>query len=118
MDLDSAVFYSDDLDRITTFYVDVIGLDVLYRDKDQYVAFEFPSGARLGINRPTNELRPRDKPGHQTIFLKVDDVKSRSEDFIAQGFELFEPYVEEDWGEFFAILDPDDNKIGFINSKH
>ncbi len=118
MNLDSAILYSDDLERITNFYVNEIGLEVEYRDKDQFVSFKFPNGARLGINKPENALRDRDLPGHQTVFIRVDDVKQRSEEMIAKGYELFEPYADEDWGEFFAILDPDGNKIGFIKSRH
>lgn len=118
MDLDSAVLYSDDIERIVKFYVNEIGLKLEYRDGDHYVAFKFPNGARLGVNKPTQELRSRDLPGHQTVYIRVDNVKDKYIELESKSYDFFEPYVDEDWGEFFAILDPDGNKIGFIKSKY
>lgn len=113
MKLDSAVLYTNDIDRITKFYTEVIGLKVEYK-QDVYVSFRFPNGARLGINKSQFE---RDKPGHQTLFLEVDNIEKHYNKFKKKGFKFFEDFEEYDWGKFFAFLDPDGNKVGFIQRK-
>lgn len=112
IDLDSAILYSDNIKRITKFYQDVIGLQLEYSFGDHYVSFLFPNGARLGINKSVFE---RERPGSQTFFITVDDIKSEYDRFKKLNYDFFEDYEEYDWGIYFAILDPDGNKIGFIN---
>lgn len=111
MDFDSAIFYTNDIKRIRDFYENVVGLKFDYQDGDHFVSFIFPNGAKLGINKSVLE---REKPGVQTIFIRTDDVKKEYEKYKKLGFEFYEPYKEYHWGTYFAILDPDGNKIGFI----
>jgi predicted enzyme related to lactoylglutathione lyase len=111
MDLDSAILYTSDITRIRDFYENVVGLKVEYQDGEHYVSFIFPNGAKLGINK---SALPREKPGVQTFFLRVTDIEKQYEKYKALNFDFYEPYKEYDWGIYFAILDPDGNKIGFI----
>ncbi|MBI3952813.1 MAG: VOC family protein [Candidatus Doudnabacteria bacterium] len=111
MDLDSAILYTKDINKIREFYEKTVGLKVEYQDGDHYVSFIFPNGAKLGINK---SVLPREVPGGQTFFLRVDDIKDQYEKYQKLGFDFYEPYKEYDWGTYFAVLDPDGNKIGFI----
>lgn len=112
MDLDSAVLYTNDIGKIRKFYEDTIGLTCEYQDGDTYISFIFPNGARLGINKSV--LLPREKPGGQTFFIRTSEINKQYKKFRSLGYEFYEPFVKHDWGTYFAILDPDGNKIGFI----
>jgi len=111
MDLDSAILYTHDIGRIRRFYEKVVGLKVEYQDGNHYVSFIFPNGAKLGINK---SVLPREIPGVQTFFIRVTNIKDQYEKYKNLGFDFYEPYKEYDWGTYFAILDPDKNKMGFI----
>lgn len=113
MNLDSAILYTNDIAKIRDFYEHVVGLTVQYQDGDHFVSFIFPNGAKLGINKSV--LLPREKPGGQTVFIRTNDIRSQKEKYEKLGYDFYEPYVEESWGKYFAILDPDGNKIGFID---
>ena len=112
INLDSAVLYTRDIKTITKFYQDIIGLKLEYTDGDHYVSFIFPNGCRLGINK--SEFN-REQPGSQTFFITVDNIEAEYQRFKDLGYEFFEDYEEYDWGKYFAILDPDGNKVGFID---
>ncbi len=111
MDLDSAILYTNDIKKIRNFYEKVVGLTFEYQDGDHYVSFIFPNGAKLGINK---SVLPREKPGVQTFFIRVTNAREHAEKYKKLGFAFYEPFEEHSWGTYFAILDPDDNKIGFI----
>lgn len=113
MDLDSAILYTNDINNIRKFYEEVVGLTVEYQDGDHYVSFIFPNGAKLGINKSI--LTEREKPGGQTVFIRTQDIKAQKEKYEKLGYNFYEPYEEHYWGRYFAILDPDGNKIGFID---
>ena len=114
MDFDSAVLYTNDIDKIRKFYEEVVGLKFDYQDAEHYVSFIFPNGAKLGINKPFSHLAHRDKVGHQTFFISVDDIEKEANKYKELGYEFFEPLEHYDWVSFFAVLDPDGNKIGYI----
>lgn len=112
MNLDSAVLYTNDIKTITDFYQNTIGLELEYTDGNHYVSFIFPNGASLGINKSSLQ---REKPGVQTVFISIKNIKKHYEKYKKLGFDFFEPYEKYAWGSYFAILDPDKNKVGFID---
>ena len=71
MDLDSTVLYSNNIEEVTKFYQDVVGLELDYRQGDKFVSFKFSNGVRLGIKKAVEN---REKPGAQTFFIGVDDA--------------------------------------------
>jgi predicted enzyme related to lactoylglutathione lyase len=111
MNLDSAVLYTSDISRIKDFYLNGVGLELEYTDGEHYVSFIFPNGARLGINK---SVLPREVPGVQTVFIAVENIEEQYEKYKALGYQFYEPFETYDWGKYFAILDPDGNKVGFI----
>ena len=110
MDLDSACFYSNDIDKVIPFYKDALGFSFDHRT-ERFVSFIFPNGARLGIKNQTEE---REKPGFQTVFIKVADVEKIYLELKEKGLEIYKELQERPWGKEFSILDPDKNKILYI----
>jgi predicted enzyme related to lactoylglutathione lyase len=113
LDLDAAILYTNNIAVIRTFYEETVGLTFDHQDGDQYVSFVFPNGAKLGINKSV--LTDREKPGGQTVFIRTSDILVQKEKYEKLRYSFYEPYTEETWGKYFAILDPDGNKIGFIS---
>lgn len=114
MKLDSAVLYSNDIEAVTKFYKDVIGLELDYRRRDQFVSFKFSNGVRLGIKKA---IEKREKPGAQTFFIGVDNVKEIYEKMKKKNVNFYKELTEQSWGTEFAILDPDKNKVEFLQRK-
>lgn len=111
MQLNSAIFYSHDVNRIRAFYEDIVGLKLDYQDGEDFVSFFFDNGTKLGIKKAN---RDKEVPGHQAIFVQTDDIQNELQKYQKLGIECYTPYKEMDWGKFFAVLDPDGNKIGYI----
>jgi len=110
MDLDSAIFYSNDIQKVIPFYRDTLGLTVEYTT-ERFVSFIFPNGAKLGIKNQTKE---REIPGFQTVFLQVDNVAELYAEHQKMQLDFYSELTEFDWGTEYSILDPDKNKVLFV----
>jgi hypothetical protein len=97
MQLNGAVFYSANIDTVEEYY-EKLGFELEFREEDSYVSFLLPSGGRLGIKLASEE---REHPGYQTIHVQVDDIYQDTR-------------LVEGWGTYFEILDPDANKLTFV----
>ena len=71
MKLDSAVLYSNDINKAIEFYRDIIGLKVEYVEQEKYASFLFDN-ARLGVKK---KVEKREIPGAQTIFIATDSIE-------------------------------------------
>ncbi|MEK0369488.1 MAG: VOC family protein [Nitrosopumilus sp.] len=111
MKLDSVIFYTKDLDKVITFYRDKIGLEVDYIQKGKFASFKFENG-KLGIKQTEEE---REIPGHQTVFIEVEDIKDKYNQFKAKGINFRKELIKEDWSTNFSFLDPDGNKLQFVS---
>jgi len=115
MKLDSAVFYSNDIEKVVSFYKDILGFIVEYQQGDKYVSFIFPNDARLGIKRKVEE---REIPGAQTVFVSLEsDIESLYESLKQKNVPIYKELITQDWGKNFSILDPDGNKVQFIEKQ-
>lgn len=110
MNLDSAVFYSNDIQEVIPFYQNILGFSVEYQT-ERFVSFIFQSGAKLGIKNKTDE---REVPGFQTVFISTDSIGIIYDDLKEKGVEIYKELDEKPWGKEFSILDPDKNKVLFI----
>ena len=110
MNLDSAIFYSADIQKVIPFYRDVLGLTVEYTT-ERFVSFIFPNGAKLGIK---NKDKERELPGRQTVIISVDDVASLYAKHKETNLDFYSGLMEFDWGTHYSILDPDKNKVEFV----
>lgn len=112
--LDSVVFYTNDIPVIVEYYSKQIGLKFETRSGDKYASFLFDNGVKLGIKKAVEE---RESPGSQTFFLAVSDAKAEYEKAQKKGLNIHKKLVEEDWALEFSVLDPDGNKIEFVQNK-
>jgi len=112
MKLDSAVFYSNDLNRVEDFYSNVMGLRLDSKQEGRFISFMLDGGVRLGIKKTVEE---REVPGAQTVFIGVEDIEETYAWAKESGVDILKPlsYLEG-FGSNFSILDPDKNKLQFV----
>jgi len=111
MKLDSVVFYSKDIPTIVEFYTKQIGLELEYQQGDEYVSFLFGNNVRLGIKKTSGG---REIPGSQTLILVVDDIESEYSKAKKRELEIYKELTKTSWGRTFSILDPDGNKLEYL----
>lgn len=114
MKLHSAVFYSKDITILKEFYVDFLEATLEYQTGERFISFVFENGYRLGIKKADKE---REVPGSQTIFVEVphiDNWYKKAQDYKQN---IYKELVEQSWGKSFSVLDPDGNKIEFIEER-
>lgn len=109
--LDSAVFYSNDIEKIIPFYRDILGFQLEYQQEGKFVSFIFPNGGRLGIKTRKED---REVPGHQTVFVGVDNIEQLYEDLKKKNTNFAKQLTEVPWGKEVSVLDEDGNKIEYI----
>lgn len=114
MNLGSAVFYTKDVDKIQDFYQNVMGFELNSRQGDRFVSFKFSNGAKLSIRIEKGE---REVAGHQTAFITSDDIKADYNRLKEKGANIVTEVEDYDWGAKFDIMDPDNNKVEFIQWK-
>lgn len=112
--LEAVVFYTNDISAVADFYTTQIGLKLEYRSGDKYISFLFDNGVKLGIKKAVEE---REKPGSQTFFLAVKDARAEYKKAQAKGLNIHKKLIEETWAIEFSVLDPDGNKIEFVQNK-
>ncbi len=112
MNLDTAVFYTNNISKITEFYRDVLDFNLEYQDSNRYVSFIFPSGAKLGIKKKDKE---RESPGAQTVIISVEsNIEALYKTLRDKKITIYKELTAQEWGKNFAILDPDKNKVEFV----
>lgn len=114
MKLDSAILYTNDISRAKEFYIDVIHLKLDYQSGDRYIQFKFENGVTLGIKKTSEE---REFPGHQTIFVRSEDIEKDYKSMKEKGVKFRKELEEKEWGRQFSIFDPDMNKVEFVERK-
>jgi predicted enzyme related to lactoylglutathione lyase len=110
MKLDTSIFYTDNLEKTIDFYQKKLNLKLEAKQGEMYASFVLEDQARLGIKKATEE---REKPGYQTIILEVENIEDLYNKF-KESVEIYKELSTQSWGKNFAILDPDKNKIEFV----
>ncbi len=111
MKLDSAVFYSNDIKKTVAYYQDILGLHLEFQHGEHYASITFSNGAQLGIKQKSEE---REVPGYQTVFISEEDIDALYKALKAKGVVFYHELSEHPWGIEFSILDPDLNKVLFV----
>jgi len=125
-------YWSDDVERLLAYYVDVLSLELAYRQPDeppanfcilklgeaQIMIAQTPTAeTAAGRNdaRLLEEIVPRaGRPGPISVYVAVEDVDAYRERVTAAGAELLEPIWDAPWGlRQFSVLDPDGNVTTF-----
>lgn len=114
MRLKSAVFYTNDIDKVEEFYNKILGIELDYRSGDKYISFKFPNNVTLGIKKAVED---REVPGKQTVFLEVDDIEGWYKKVKELGLTIRKELTVDSAGTNFSILDPDLNKVQFYGAK-
>lgn len=114
MKLNSAVFYSKDLTPLKDFYTNFLGCAIEDGSSDRFMSVLFENGFKLGIKVGD---KPREIPGHQTVFVEVPDIENWYQKAIVQNIEVYKALVEQPWGRSFSVLDADGNKVEFLEEK-
>jgi len=125
-------YWSDDVERLLVYYVDVLSFELAYRQPSEPPA-DFCI-VRLGDARvmiaktPTTdtvagrndarlleEIVPRaGRPGPISVYIAVEDVDAYHERVAAVGAEFLEPIWDAPWGlRQFSVPDPDGNVTTF-----
>jgi len=112
MNLDTAIFYTEDIQNIVLFYKNVLNFKVEYQDGDRYVSFIFPNGAKLGIKKKDKE---RELPGAQTVIISIEGgIEVFYKSLKDKNTTIYKELTTQAWGKNFSILDPDKNKVEFV----
>lgn len=109
MELAYGIFYTKDINRISDFYQNVVGLQKAFGD-ERFAAFNI-GDALLGIKIAD---KPREVPGHQTIIIEVSNVDEMYKTFTEKAISIDKEISDEEWGRNFSILDPDLNRVEFF----
>jgi predicted enzyme related to lactoylglutathione lyase len=110
MKLDSAVFYTNNLEKTIPFYRDIVGLNIEYIQEGKFASFKFENG-RLGIKQAKEK---REISGHQTVFIEIEDIAKIYNEFKGKGVIFLKELTQENWATNFSFLDPDGNKVQFM----
>jgi predicted enzyme related to lactoylglutathione lyase len=106
------IFYTEDIERITNFYRDTLGLEIEELRQNSFVSFKLENGL-LGIK---NKVEEREIPGSQTIIVSVNNIDEIYKEFKEKDLIWYKDLIKQDWGTNFAILDPDGNKFDVVQN--
>lgn len=112
--LDSALLYTNDIPAVVDYYTNKIGLQLEYKIGEDYASFMLDNKVRLGIKKATEE---RERPGSQAFIMAVEDARAEYEAAKYNGLTIYKELAEKRWGKEFSVLDPDGNKIEFLQAK-
>ena len=110
MNIDTVIFYTNDIKAIISFYKNTLAFKYEY-GKDRYSSFIFDNNIRLGIKQ---EEVAKEIPGSQTVIIKTKKIEDLYNDFKSKDIQITKHLIKKDWGITFSVLDLDGNKIEFI----
>ena len=111
MKLHSAIFYTRDLGRVIDFYEKEIGLPKAQYKEHVYAALEFENSVQLGIKVADKK---RELPGAQTATIECNNIEELYKKFRSKNIPVYKELEIASWGTTFSILDPDGNKLEFV----
>lgn len=111
MKVHSCVFYTVDIDSVKKFYHDLLGF-VVERQNPEYISFIFENNVRIGIKKG---VKDREIGGHGTVFILVDDIENLYNKLKSMDIRFYKELTVQPWATSFSILDPDGNKVEFVD---
>jgi predicted enzyme related to lactoylglutathione lyase len=110
--LDHVYYWTSDMDRAVTFYQDVLGLTLSFREGSRWAEFD------VGPSRLAVHGLPEGRgiePGGGTAVFRVQDLDAARVDLEARGAEFDEHVGEvEGFARFASFRDPDGNVLQII----
>jgi len=104
-----AILYTSDIARVRSFYSALLKAQPV-EDLDHFIGFAL-EGPMLGI-KLSSELR--EQPGCQTVIISCGNADEMRDECVAIGARIVHDITVEEWGKNFSILDPDGNKVEFV----
>ena len=102
----TVVVYVDDLERMTRFYRDTLGLRV-EQETEHYVELRAAGGADVALHSGRAD-RVRDR--HWFLEFRVDDIEAAVRALRQRGVEVSE-VAERPWGKEAGFSDPEGNRL-------
>ena len=110
--------YADDLDRLESFYSNLLGLPVLGREKDRHVFFRVGSGSVLLAFKPESTLKGdvlpahgAKGPGHFAMGIRTDLLDSWRQHVLASGVAIEKEVQWPRGGQSIYFRDPVGNLV-------
>ena len=108
------VFWTDNLEEMTRFYRDVLGL-LLHSVHDDFVAFEIRPGVRLNLGTHSRVQGSSRDPFRTMVHLKVNDIHAVVDRLRGRGAVILREPELETWGGWVATFqDPDGNILQLL----
>ena len=111
--LAGVIVWTDDLERLLTFYRDVLGLTP-HSVRPDFVSFKW-GNVRLGLGAHSHVAGRTAEPHRIMINLGVDDIHSECDRLKERGVVLVREPEQEHWGGWVATFaDPDGNILQLL----
>ena len=105
--------WTEDLERLVSFYRDVLGLK-LHRHHGDFANFVFGS-MRLNLGKHDRVKGFSADPYRVMIHFGVDDIQAEHQRLVGLGVEFIRLPEREEWGGWVATcLDPDGNVLQLL----
>src|SRR5579872_524101 len=99
MNIDSAIFYTHNIEQAKDFYIIMLGFTLEYEQAGKYLSFIFPNNVRLGIKL---SKEAREVPGHQTVFIADESIEKHYDEVKSKGVKIYKELTTEEWGKNFS----------------
>ena len=109
--LDHVYYWVADMGRAVAFYRDLLGLDLVRRDGDNWAVFD--SGGRVFALHGAVEGRPISPGGATAVFAVADLDRTRSL-LVERGVEFGHEGDVTGYARFASFKDPDGNTVQII----
>ena len=111
--LAGAIIWTEQLDRMASFYRDLLGLPV-HSQRPYFVAFQL-GAARLSVGTHSEVRGPARESVRVTVNLGVSDIQAVYRELAARGVAFLRPPEREHWGGWVASFrDPDGNLLQLL----
>jgi catechol 2,3-dioxygenase-like lactoylglutathione lyase family enzyme len=113
--LESLILFVADLGEARSFYVDALGLPVLFEDQIAIVVGDQAGRVVLHRNDRGHDERGTFPAGSgvggAAVRFVVDDPDACERDALARGLTVLWPAQEATWGRFVVLADPDGRSV-------
>ena len=115
--LAGAIIWTEQLDRMASFYRDTLRLPV-HSERPYFVAFQL-GAARLSVGTHSEVHGPARESVRVTVNLGVSDIHAAYRELTARGVAFVRPPEREHWGGWVASFrDPDGNLLQLLQQPH
>ncbi len=106
----------DDIKVSKEFYIDIIGLEILYDWENMVIfkdRFSIHQANKLMPEQEINKLIHTGKQGHSNIdiYFEVENIEDEYNKLLQKEVEIIHGIIELPWQKIFRIYDPDHHII-------